>query len=217
MIKPGPSMDPWCTPHVRRFDNTIVHPVSVSEMRFKAFIGAFHPLIKTLMRQSSTLSIYYTVWTTYTIVVFTFSIHFLFSAQDESGATAEERQNDQNAGLEGEESRPDSRPLLQETQAGMTKASPPLEDEDRGLGDSLPNTTSSSQTSLSALPTAVSNTPHQSPATFRQLPADLVRSRVRMSSNGSHCILKFSSRLKLSVLSRVAGWSSAMSTGATTR
>ncbi|KAL4004449.1 syntaxin 5 [Sarotherodon galilaeus] len=92
---------------------------------------------------------------------------------DESGATAEERQNDQNAGLEGEESRPDSRPLLQETQAGMTKASPPLEDEDRGLGDSLPNTTSSSQTSLSALPTAVSNTPHQSPATFRQLPVDL--------------------------------------------
>lgn len=169
------------------------------------------------MRQSSTLSIYYTVWTTYTIVVFTFSIHFLFPAQDESGATAEERQNDQNAGLEGEESRPDSRPLLQETQAGMTKASPPLEDEDRGLGDSLPNTTSSSQTSLSALPTAVSNTPHQSPATFRQLPADLVRSRVRMSSNGSHCILKFSSRLKLSILSRVAGWSSAMSTGATTR
>lgn len=155
------------------------------------------------MRQSSTLSIYYTVWTTYTIVVFTFSIHFLFPAQDESGATAEERQNDQNAGLEGEESRPDSRPLLQETQAGMTKA--PLEDEDRGLGDSLPNTTSSSQTSLSALPTAVSNTPHQSPATFRQLPADLVRSRVRMSSNGSHCILKFSSRLKLSILSRVAG------------
>lgn len=39
MIKPGPSMDPWGTPHVRRFGNTIVHPVSVSEMRFKAFIG----------------------------------------------------------------------------------------------------------------------------------------------------------------------------------
>ncbi|TNN39118.1 Tumor necrosis factor receptor superfamily member 10B [Liparis tanakae] len=65
---------------------------------------------------------------------------------DESGDTAEERQNNQNAGLEGEESRPESRPLLQET--GLTKASPPLEDEDRGLGDSLPNTTSSSQTSL---------------------------------------------------------------------
>lgn len=92
---------------------------------------------------------------------------------DESGATAEERQNNQNAGLEGEESRPESRPLLQET--GMTKASPPLEDEDRGLGDSLPNTTSSSQTSLSAPPTAASpdnNTPQQSPATIR-LPADM--------------------------------------------
>uniref|UniRef100_A0A671X6Y6 Tumor necrosis factor receptor superfamily, member a n=1 Tax=Sparus aurata TaxID=8175 RepID=A0A671X6Y6_SPAAU len=94
---------------------------------------------------------------------------------DESGATAEERQNNQNAGLEGEESRPESRPLLQETQGGMTKASPPLEDEDRGLGDSLPNTTSSSQTSLSALPTAASsgNTPHQSPAAFRLQPADM--------------------------------------------
>ncbi|XP_073334166.1 tumor necrosis factor receptor superfamily, member a [Pagrus major] len=94
---------------------------------------------------------------------------------DESGATAEERQNNQNAGLEGEESRPESRPLLQETQGGMTKASPPLEDEDRGLGDSLPNTTSSSQTSLSALPTAASsgNTPHQSPTAFRLQPADM--------------------------------------------
>ncbi|XP_031716021.1 tumor necrosis factor receptor superfamily, member a [Anarrhichthys ocellatus] len=96
---------------------------------------------------------------------------------DESGATAEERQNNQNAGLEGEESRPESRPLLQET--GMTKASPPLEDEDRGLGDSLPNTTSSSQTSLSAPPTAASpdnnppNTPQQSPAAIRLPPADM--------------------------------------------
>lgn len=88
---------------------------------------------------------------------------------DESGPTAEERQNNQNAGLEGEEPRPESRPLLQETQAGMTKASSPQEDEDRGLGDSLPNTTSSSQTSLSALPTAASsgNTPQQSPAALR--------------------------------------------------
>ncbi|XP_072227846.1 tumor necrosis factor receptor superfamily, member a [Leuresthes tenuis] len=94
---------------------------------------------------------------------------------DESGATAEERQNNQNAGLEGEESRPESRPLLQETQGEMTKASPTLEDEDRGLGDSLPNTTSSSQTSLSALPTAASsgNTPHQSPTAFRLLPAEM--------------------------------------------
>ncbi|KAM8827364.1 tumor necrosis factor receptor superfamily, member a [Spinachia spinachia] len=83
---------------------------------------------------------------------------------DESGSTAEERQNNQNAGLESEESRPESRPLLQET--GMTKASPPLEDEDRGLGDSLPNTTSSSQTSLSALPTAgdPAHSPQPSPA-----------------------------------------------------
>lgn len=92
---------------------------------------------------------------------------------DETIPTAEERQNNQNAGLEGEETRPESRPLLQETQPGMTKASPPLEDEDRGLGDSLPNTTSSSQTSLSALPTAASsgNTPHQSPTAFRLPPA----------------------------------------------
>ncbi|KAM7368712.1 hypothetical protein PAMP_013024 [Pampus punctatissimus] len=92
---------------------------------------------------------------------------------DESGATAEERQNNQNAGLEDEETRPESRPLLQETQPGMTKVSPPLEDEDRGLGDSLPNTTSSSQTSLSALPTVASsgNTPHQSPTAFRLPPA----------------------------------------------
>ncbi|XP_037548272.1 tumor necrosis factor receptor superfamily, member a [Nematolebias whitei] len=93
---------------------------------------------------------------------------------DESRATAEERQNIKNAGVEGEESRPESRPLLQETQPGMTKAAPSFEDEDRGLGDSLPNTTSSSQTSLSALPTAASsgNTPHQSPAAIRLLPAD---------------------------------------------
>ncbi|KAM4635058.1 tumor necrosis factor receptor superfamily, member a [Polymixia lowei] len=91
---------------------------------------------------------------------------------DESGPTAEERQNNQNAGLEGEESRTELRPLLQETQAGMSKASP-LEDEDRGLGDSLPNTTSSSQTSLSALPTAASSSssPHHSPPAQRPLPS----------------------------------------------
>ena len=110
---------------------------------------------------------------------FCFCCFFFYSpssGQDESGATAEERQNNQNAGLEGEETRPESRPLLQETQAGISK-SPPLEDEDRGLGDSLPNTTSSSQTSLSALPTAVSSgsTPHQSPSAFRLPPADMVR------------------------------------------
>lgn len=99
------------------------------------------------------------------------------SAQGESGATAEERQNNQNAGLEGEESRPESRPLLQETQPGMTKASSPLEDEDRGLGDSLPNTTSSSQTSLSGLPTASGNTPRPSPSAFRLPPVDVVRTQ----------------------------------------
>nr|XP_057913293.1 tumor necrosis factor receptor superfamily, member a isoform X2 [Doryrhamphus excisus] len=92
---------------------------------------------------------------------------------DESAPTAEECQNSRNAGLEGEDSRPESRPLLQETQAGMTKASSPVEDEDRGLGDSLPNTTSSSQTSLSALPTAASsgNSPQESPAACRVTPA----------------------------------------------
>uniref|UniRef100_A0A3Q2Z5P7 Tumor necrosis factor receptor superfamily, member a n=1 Tax=Hippocampus comes TaxID=109280 RepID=A0A3Q2Z5P7_HIPCM len=85
---------------------------------------------------------------------------------DESAPTAEECQNSRNAGLEGDHSRPESRPLLQETQAGMTnnKASPSPEDEDRGLGDSLPNTTSSSQTSLSAMPTAASYV--HSPAFF---------------------------------------------------
>lgn len=109
------------------------------------------------------------------------------SGQDESGATAEERQNNQNAGLEGEESRPESRPLLQETQAGVTKASPALEDEDRGLGDSLPNTTSSSQTSLSALPTAASsgNTPRQSPTAFRLQPVDMVRGKKSITSQTS--------------------------------
>ncbi|XP_038827232.1 tumor necrosis factor receptor superfamily member 10B-like [Salvelinus namaycush] len=99
---------------------------------------------------------------------------------DESGPTAEERQNSQNAGLEEEEAeevRPESRPLLQETQGRLIKASPPLslgEDEDRGLGDSLPNTTSSSQTSLSALPTAgaasSSSSPRHSPSTQRLQP-----------------------------------------------
>ncbi|CAB1332630.1 unnamed protein product [Coregonus sp. 'balchen'] len=77
----------------------------------------------------------------------------------------------------GEEVRPESRPLLQETQDGLIKASPPLglgEDEDRGLGDSLPNTTSSSQTSLSALPTAGAassgSSPRHSPSAQRLQP-----------------------------------------------
>lgn len=138
------------------------------------------------------------------------------SGQNESGATAEERQNNQNAGLEGEETRPESRPLLQETQPGMTKASPPLEDEDRGLGDSLPNTTSSSQTSLSALPTAASsgNTPRQSPTAFRPTPAYMVRKRRTMEFNSE---ISFSSQAYVCIFFDVAGGSSATSTAATTR
>ncbi|XP_035377531.1 tumor necrosis factor receptor superfamily, member a [Electrophorus electricus] len=83
-------------------------------------------------------------------------------------SSAEEQENSRNAGLEAvEELRPESRPLLQETQG----KSMPVEDEDRGLGDSLPNTTSSSQTSLSALPVMVPpmvESPPQSPPTQRQ-------------------------------------------------
>lgn len=60
--------------------------------------------------------------------------------------TSEERQNSRNVELE--EAEEPREPLLQETQC----KSVPVEDEDRGLGDSLPNTTSSSQTSLSAPP-----------------------------------------------------------------
>ncbi|KAK2827563.1 hypothetical protein Q7C36_018489 [Tachysurus vachellii] len=66
--------------------------------------------------------------------------------------TSEECENSRNAGLEEAElPRTEFRPLLQETHMLGSK-SIPVEDEDRGLGDSLPNTTSSSQTSLSALP-----------------------------------------------------------------
>ncbi|GAA6074770.1 tumor necrosis factor receptor superfamily, member a, partial [Tachysurus ichikawai] len=66
--------------------------------------------------------------------------------------TSEECENSRNAGLEEAElPRTEFRPLLQETHILGSK-SIPVEDEDRGLGDSLPNTTSSSQTSLSALP-----------------------------------------------------------------
>lgn len=71
--------------------------------------------------------------------------------------SSEERQNSRNAGLEEAVLPPhEFRPLLQETQ-GQGK-SVPVEDEDRGLGDSLPNTTSSSQTSLPALQSAVLST-----------------------------------------------------------
>ncbi|XP_051533052.1 tumor necrosis factor receptor superfamily, member a [Myxocyprinus asiaticus] len=87
----------------------------------------------------------------------------------------EERENNRNAGLErAEEQRPESRPLLtQETQETGNK-SIPVEDEDRGLGDSLPNTTSSSQTSLSALPPAVciGDSPRSSPQALRQTERD---------------------------------------------
>ncbi|KAG7320910.1 hypothetical protein KOW79_015325 [Hemibagrus wyckioides] len=66
--------------------------------------------------------------------------------------TSEECENSRNAGLEEAElPRTEFRPLLQETTILGSK-SIPVEDEDRGLGDSLPNTTSSSQTSLSAIP-----------------------------------------------------------------
>ncbi|XP_041922159.1 tumor necrosis factor receptor superfamily, member a isoform X1 [Alosa sapidissima] len=87
-----------------------------------------------------------------------------------SPQSAEEKQNTKNAGLEeGEEPRPESSPLLQETQGIVTKGSA-LEDEDRGLGDSLPNTTSSSQTSLTAVPAAIlsgGETPDHSPPMMR--------------------------------------------------
>lgn len=86
----------------------------------------------------------------------------------------EEQENNRNAGLERtEEERPESRPLLtQETQE--TGKSIPVEDEDRGLGDSLPNTTSSSQTSLSALPPSlgIEDSPRSSPPAQRQTDGD---------------------------------------------
>ncbi|KAI4890979.1 hypothetical protein NFI96_023542, partial [Prochilodus magdalenae] len=84
--------------------------------------------------------------------------------------SVEEKENSRNADLEeAEEPRPESRPLLQETQ-GLSSKSMPVEDEDRGLGDSLPNTTSSSQTSLSALPIttpSMGESPRHSPRTQR--------------------------------------------------
>ncbi|XP_018926767.1 tumor necrosis factor receptor superfamily member 10B-like isoform X1 [Cyprinus carpio] len=93
---------------------------------------------------------------------------------DEPSRSEEDQENSRNAVLEREEGqRPESRPLLtqetQETQETGTK-SIPVEDEDRGLGDSLPNTTSSSQTSLSALPPPVYNeeSPRSSPPAPRQ-------------------------------------------------
>ncbi|XP_026090422.1 tumor necrosis factor receptor superfamily member 10B-like [Carassius auratus] len=90
---------------------------------------------------------------------------------DKRPRSEEEQENSRNAGLEREEGqRLESRPfLMQETQETGTK-SIPVEDEDRGLGDSLPNTTSSSQTSLSPLPPAVYNeeSPQSTPHAQRQ-------------------------------------------------
>ncbi|XP_067279347.1 tumor necrosis factor receptor superfamily, member a [Pseudorasbora parva] len=85
---------------------------------------------------------------------------------DEYPKSEEEQENSHNAGLEREEVQ---RPLMtQETQETGSK-SIPVEDEDRGLGDSLPNTTSSSQTSLSALPSPVyiEDSPRSSPSAPR--------------------------------------------------
>ncbi|XP_036385016.1 tumor necrosis factor receptor superfamily member 5-like [Megalops cyprinoides] len=75
-------------------------------------------------------------------------------------------QESQHSGTE--EPQQESQPLLQETAAKPL----PMEDEDKGLGDSLPNTTNSSQTSLSALPTVPSrgSSPRHSPETQRQTP-----------------------------------------------
>lgn len=71
--------------------------------------------------------------------------------------TSEECENSHNAGLEEAElPRTELRPLLLQETLSPGGKSIPVEDEDRGLGDSLPNTTSSSQTSLSALPVNVS-------------------------------------------------------------
>ncbi|XP_029619280.1 tumor necrosis factor receptor superfamily member 10B isoform X3 [Salmo trutta] len=82
---------------------------------------------------------------------------------DQNNSSIEERQNNQNAVLDDTQ----LHPLLQQTQAVGAKAS---EDEDNGLGDSLPNTTNSSQSSLSALPSAPlpRSSPLPSPSAMRQ-------------------------------------------------
>lgn len=83
----------------------------------------------------------------------------------------EEQENNRNAGLERtEEEHPESHPLLTTQETQETVKSIPVEDEDRGLGDSLPNTTSSSQTSLSALPPplGIEDSPRSSPPAQRQ-------------------------------------------------
>ncbi|XP_028830219.1 tumor necrosis factor receptor superfamily, member a isoform X2 [Denticeps clupeoides] len=85
--------------------------------------------------------------------------------------SAEEKQNTTNADLEEVDGpQYESRPLIQETHTECTKSFP-VEDEDRGLGDSLPNTTNSSQTSL---PTAAQNSPGHSPLAQRQPREEIV-------------------------------------------
>ncbi|XP_041691759.2 uncharacterized protein LOC121530677 isoform X3 [Coregonus clupeaformis] len=85
---------------------------------------------------------------------------------DQNNRSIEERQNNQNAVLDGTQ----LHPLLEQTQAVGAKASSATEDEDNGLGDSLPNTTNSSQASLSALPSTPlpRSSPLPSPAAKRQ-------------------------------------------------
>ncbi|XP_029108828.1 tumor necrosis factor receptor superfamily, member a isoform X1 [Scleropages formosus] len=84
-----------------------------------------------------------------------------------SEQTTEEKQNNHNA--RREEPSQEETPLLVETRPLAKPVA--AEDEDKGLGDSLPNTTSSSQTSLSALQTvpSSSSTPRNSPEPQRQL------------------------------------------------
>lgn len=88
------------------------------------------------------------------------------SKDEECEKTVEEEQNRQNAGLEVPEQ--ELQPFLQGIM--LVGAKPfAVEEEDKGLGDSLPNTTSSSQMSLSSQPIALpSKSPHPSPKTQRQ-------------------------------------------------
>ncbi|MBN3319496.1 TNR22 factor, partial [Atractosteus spatula] len=83
--------------------------------------------------------------------------------------SVEERQNSLNAGTEQQRCVSEGEPLLQnERLAGATRTG--IDDEDRGLGDSLSNTANSSQTSLAGLPSSAcsSSTPRHSPPTQRQ-------------------------------------------------
>ncbi|KAJ8404519.1 hypothetical protein AAFF_G00337860 [Aldrovandia affinis] len=109
---------------------------------------------------------------------------------DQSDITAENAADGQSAGTE--EPRQESQPLLQETSAVGAKSSP-VEDEDKGLGDSLPNTTNSSQTSLSALPTVPScgSSPCDSPETHRQPPCRAEKDNRRLIPlNGEESLKK---------------------------